>query len=159
MQNAYAIQPLKRPKMKRLVILVTLFILFPLLSVKCSAQDVVAGADPLYHGFLDPPHDFSPMPFWFWNGKMEGPIIQQQIRDMVDQHVYGAFLHGRDGLETPYFSEGWFRPSAPAWNSRESRASSSISLMSMTGLAAKCETYGWPAIIRARCWRSVLICA
>ena len=95
--------------MKRLVILVTLFILFPLLSVKCSAQDVVAGADPLYHGFLDPPHDFSPMPFWFWNGKMEGPIIQKQIRDMVDQHVYGAFLHGRDGLETPYLSEGWFK--------------------------------------------------
>ena len=69
----------------------------------------MSDADPLYQGFLDPPRDFSPMPFWFWNGKMEGPIIQKQIRDMVDQHVYGAFLHGRDGLETPYLSDGWFQ--------------------------------------------------
>jgi hypothetical protein len=79
------------------------------LSLGLSAQTTDANADPLYQGFLDPPRDFSPMPFWFWNGKMEGPIIQKQIRDMVDQHVYGAFLHGRDGLETPYFSEGWFQ--------------------------------------------------
>src|ERR1035438_4247539 len=28
---------------------------------------------------------------------------------MVDQHVYGAFLHGRDGLQTPYLSEDWFK--------------------------------------------------
>jgi hypothetical protein len=60
-----------------------------------------AGAGELYDGFLDPPRDYSPMPFWFWNGKMEGPKIQEEIRQMTDQHVYGAFLHARDGLETP----------------------------------------------------------
>lgn len=27
---------------------------------------------------------------------------------MTSQHVYGAFLHGRDGLETPYLSKEWF---------------------------------------------------
>jgi hypothetical protein len=27
---------------------------------------------------------------------------------MADQHVYGAFLHARDGLLTPYLSEDWF---------------------------------------------------
>ncbi len=93
--------------MKRFVILFA--VLTPLFMFKCSAQTEHAGADPLYRGFLDPPRDFSPMPFWFWNGKMEGPVIQKQIRDMVDQHVYGAFLHARDGLETPYFSEEWFQ--------------------------------------------------
>jgi len=40
---------------------------------------------------------------------MEGPVVQQQVREMVDQHVYGAFLHGRDGLQTPYLSEDWFK--------------------------------------------------
>ena len=90
----------------------TLFVLFAVLARLClcsSAQASGPETDSLYKEFVDPPRDFSPMPFWFWNGKMEGSIIQQEIRDMVDQHVYGAFLHGRDGLETPYFSEGWFQ--------------------------------------------------
>jgi hypothetical protein len=91
---------------------VTLFVLIALIALSCvcsPSEATEAKTDPLYEGFLDPPRDFSPMPFWFWNGKMEGPVIQQEIRDMVDQHVYGAFLHGRDGLETPYLSEKWFQ--------------------------------------------------
>ena len=59
----------------------------------------------LYTGFLDPSREYSAMPFWFWNGKMEGPKIQEEIRKMVDQHIYGSFLHARDGLQTPYQSE------------------------------------------------------
>lgn len=73
------------------------------------AQQAPSDADQLHQAFVDPPRDFSLMPFWFWNGKMDGPVIQQEIRDMVDQHVYGAFLHARDGLETPYLSEEWFK--------------------------------------------------
>ena len=95
--------------MKRCVFLFSLIAILFVSSVKCSSQSISADADSLYRSFLDPPHDFSPMPFRFWNGKMEGPIIQQQIRAMVDQHVYGAFLHGRDGLQTPYLSEEWFK--------------------------------------------------
>ena len=94
--------------MKRSVVQFAVFAVMAASSVNSSGQSTVAGADSLHRAFLDPPRDFSPMPFWFWNGKMEGPIIQKQIRDMVDQHVYGAFLHGRDGLQTPYLSEDWF---------------------------------------------------
>src|SRR5450755_727477 len=39
---------------------------------------------------------------------MEGPKIQEEIRQMVDQHVFGAFLHARDGLRTPYLSNDWW---------------------------------------------------
>jgi hypothetical protein len=82
-------------------------------SISLMAQPAVSGAkankDQIYAGFLDPPHDYSPMPFWFWNGKLEGPKVQEEIRRMVDQHVYGAFLHARDGLETPYRSEEWWK--------------------------------------------------
>ena len=95
--------------MKRSLLLSALFAAMVMSTGQSSAQNNVADTDALYRGFLDPPRDFSPMPFWFWNGKMEGPAIQTQIRDMVDQHVYGAFLHGRDGLETPYLSEDWFK--------------------------------------------------
>ena len=95
--------------MKRLAISIFLFAVLIALHPGCLAQREPIGKASLYQVFLNPPRDFSPMPFWFWNGNMEGSVIQQEIRDMVAQHVYGAFLHGRDGLETPYLSEGWFK--------------------------------------------------
>ena len=95
--------------MKRSLIPIALFILLTVSCVGSAEQARLPNSGSLYQGFLDPPRDFSPMPFWFWNGKMDGSVIQQEIRDMVAQHVYGAFLHGRDGLETPYLSEGWFK--------------------------------------------------
>ena len=73
------------------------------------AEEEQARGGQLYNEFLNPPREYSAMPFWFWNGKMEGPKIQEEIRRMVDQHVYGAFLHARDGLLTPYHSEEWWR--------------------------------------------------
>lgn len=81
-----------------------LILLFPMLGY--AAENEI---DRLHHEFIDPPRDFSLMPFWFWNGKMEPAEVQKQVRDMVSQHVYGAFLHGRDGLQTPYLSEDWFK--------------------------------------------------
>ena len=137
--------------MKRPIILLGLAALLSVSTIMCSAQTARSDTDRLHRAFLDPPQDFSPMPFWFWNGKMEGPIVQKQIRDMVDQHVYGAFLHGRDGLETPYLSDGWFKAIGAGLEQSKSRASNSISSMSTIGPAAKYETYGWPAIIRAKC--------
>ena len=78
-----------------------------LLSHRTHAES--GQGNELYTAFLDPPRDYSPMPFWFWNGKMEGAKIQEEIRKMVAQHVYGAFLHARDGLETPYHSQAWWQ--------------------------------------------------
>jgi hypothetical protein len=95
--------------MKRYSIQLGLTVFLAFSAMMCAAQSNGSNADKLHQAFVDPPHDFSIMPFWFWNGKMEGPVVQQQVREMVDQHVYGAFLHGRDGLETPYLSEGWFK--------------------------------------------------
>ena len=94
--------------MRRLAILIVAAVMIATAAHKCSAQGMATDADRLHQAFLDPPRDFSPMPFWFWNGKMEGPVIQQEIRDMAEQHVYGAFLHARDGLQTPYLSKAWF---------------------------------------------------
>ncbi len=95
--------------MKRLAVLIALVTLSFTSGLKCAGQDLTADSNALSQGFVNPPRDFSPMPFWFWNGKMDGPTIQEEIRDMVDQHVYGAFLHGRDGLQTPYLSDDWFK--------------------------------------------------
>jgi hypothetical protein len=94
-------------QMKRRAIQFGFVVLLAFSTMRCLGQN--SSADRLHQAFVDPPHDFSVMPFWFWNGKMEGPVVQQQVREMVDQHVYGAFLHGRDGLQTPYLSEDWFK--------------------------------------------------
>ncbi len=88
------------------------FLIVVLLSSLLIANHIHAQqeqAGQLYAGFTDPPREYSAMPFWFWNGKMDGPKIQEEIRQMVDQRVYGAFLHARDGLDTPYHSEAWWQ--------------------------------------------------
>ena len=86
-----------------------LFLIFlPFGSSPVMADDL-PDQGRLYAEFLNPPREYSPMPFWFWNGQLDGTRIQEQIRQMVDQHVYGAFLHARDGLETPYLSEEWWK--------------------------------------------------
>src|SRR5579862_2884481 len=87
-----------------LFLLATLF----LASHPVTADDPTS-QDSLYTEFQNPPREYSPMPFWFWNGELDSKRIQEQIRQMVDQHVYGAFLHARDGLETPYLSEEWWK--------------------------------------------------
>jgi hypothetical protein len=66
------------------MILFTLFAALALSGAECSAQNSVAETDPLYQSFLDPPRDFSPMPFWFWNGKMEGPINLSPLFSYID---------------------------------------------------------------------------
>ncbi|HZO99961.1 MAG TPA: glycosyl hydrolase [Terriglobia bacterium] len=63
----------------------------------------------LYKAFRDPDRKYSIRPFWFWNGKLTGEELARQIRQMVDQGVFGAYAHNRDGLETPYLSEEWWQ--------------------------------------------------
>ena len=93
--------------MLRRFCLLLLFASLPLGSMAVTA-DNLPSRDSLYTEFLNPPREYSPMPFWFWNGELDGKRIQEQIQQMVDQHVYGAFVHARDGLQTPYLSEQWW---------------------------------------------------
>jgi hypothetical protein len=87
---------------------------FPaLVFLAALALSGLAATEPdverLYRGFQDPPHTYSIRPFWFWNGKLDAREIEWQIDQMVYQGVYGAYLHNRAGLETPYLSEDYFR--------------------------------------------------
>jgi len=56
----------------------------------------------------NPPRAFSPLAFWFLNGKLEPGRLRQQIGEMADKGVYGAFLHARASLKTPYLEGGWW---------------------------------------------------
>ncbi len=48
--------------------------------------------------FLDPPKEFSVMPFWFWNDDLEEAEIIRQIADFEHHGVYGFVIHPRIGL-------------------------------------------------------------
>ena len=74
-----------------------------------SRRNFPARLAPLYQKFLDPDRKYSIRPFWFWNGALTGEELGRQIRQMVENGVYGAYAHNRDGLQTRYLSEEWWQ--------------------------------------------------
>ena len=48
--------------------------------------------------FIDPPREFSVMPFWFWNDTLKADEILKQIKDFDEHGVYGFVIHPRMGL-------------------------------------------------------------
>jgi hypothetical protein len=57
--------------------------------------------------FLNPPRDFSVMPFWFWNDGLEAGEIRRQIGDFQAHGVHGFVIHPRVGLPR---DQGWMSP-------------------------------------------------
>ncbi|MGC8863373.1 MAG: hypothetical protein ACP5R5_11465, partial [Armatimonadota bacterium] len=57
--------------------------------------------------FADPPSEYRPIPFWFWNSILRADEIEAQIRDFYDKGLGGFFVHARFGLETEYLSTEW----------------------------------------------------
>lgn len=68
-----------------------------------------SSASRLLEQFKDPPKTYTVRPFWFWNDKIEPAEVDRQIREMVSQGVYGAYVHNRTGLQTPYLSDEYWR--------------------------------------------------
>ncbi len=54
--------------------------------------------------FIDPPREFSVMPFWFWNDTLKAEEIVRQIIDFEAHGVYGFVIHARIGLPE---NTGW----------------------------------------------------
>lgn len=50
---------------------------------------------------------FRSAPFWGWNDRLDPQELRRQLRDMREKGMGGAFIHSREGLETPYLSEEW----------------------------------------------------
>ncbi|WP_206109207.1 glycosylhydrolase-like jelly roll fold domain-containing protein [Paenibacillus sp. HB172176] len=59
--------------------------------------------------FLNPPAEFSPIPFWFWNDELTEEEIIRQINEFHEKEVDGFVLHPRMGLprSMPYLSDGY----------------------------------------------------
>jgi hypothetical protein len=52
----------------------------------------------------DPPHEFSQIPFWFWNDDLSEAELLRQIEDFQAHGVHGFLIHPRAGLPK---SIGW----------------------------------------------------
>lgn len=63
------------------------------LSFSCFARAQNVPGD-----FKDPPHEFSVIPFWFWNDTLKDEEIIRQIADFEAHGVYGFVIHPRIGL-------------------------------------------------------------
>ncbi|OLS42168.1 glycosylhydrolase-like jelly roll fold domain-containing protein [Bacillus sp. MRMR6] len=61
----------------------------------------------LYHQFLQPSDEFTPIPFWFWNDLITNDEIIRQIRDFKEKGVMGFVIHPRMGMpkEIGYLSD------------------------------------------------------
>jgi hypothetical protein len=58
-------------------------------------------------GFASPPNESRPMPFWFWNSKLEEVEIVRQVGRFAEMGLGGFYIHARFGLETIYLSDEW----------------------------------------------------
>ena len=56
----------------------------------------------------DSAEEFSSLPFWSWNDKLDPNELRRQIRDMKRLNMGGFFMHARGGLITEYMSDEWF---------------------------------------------------
>lgn len=61
----------------------------------------------MLEAFWDPPREFSLLPFWFWNDRLDEAQLLRQMDDFVAHGVYGFVIHPRLGLPR---DTGWMSP-------------------------------------------------
>ncbi len=66
--------------------------------------------DNIYKSFLDPPNEYSQLPWWFWNDEITEDGIIQQLSEFRSQGIYGFTIQARMGLprSIPYLGKRWF---------------------------------------------------
>jgi hypothetical protein len=77
--------------MRSIMHLISIVFIFNLALIKLNAQEVPKE-------FINPPREFSVMPFWFWNDTLKDEEIIRQIADFELHGVYGFVIHPRIGL-------------------------------------------------------------
>jgi hypothetical protein len=71
---------------------------FRLILMVLFSSALFSNAQKINNEFIDPPREFSVMPFWFWNDTLKADEIVRQIADFDAHGVYGFVIHPRMGL-------------------------------------------------------------
>ncbi len=63
----------------------------------------------LFETFVEPPRDYTLIPFWFLNDDLDDDELRRQIDDFAAHGVYGFIPHARIGLpeSIPFMSDAW----------------------------------------------------
>ena len=54
------------------------------------------------------PKEYTSIPFWSWNNRLEEKELISQIHEMKKGGMRGFMIHARNGLEVEYLSKEWF---------------------------------------------------
>ncbi|MFH2026455.1 MAG: glycosyl hydrolase [bacterium] len=74
--------------------------------VDCSPKRELAD---LQQAFKNPPDEYLPWVYWFWNGEIDSAKIRFQLEEMKRSHtVSTVVLLAWEGLATEYLSDEWF---------------------------------------------------
>lgn len=67
-------------------------------------------AKQLWKEIMEPPGEFSPVPFWFFNDEPDEARIRLQLEDFVAKGIHAFVLHPRIGIpeHIPYLSSEYF---------------------------------------------------
>lgn len=69
------------------------------------------GRKELFQALADPPEEFSPVPFWFFNDSPDEEKIAEELKDIKAKGVDAIVLHPRIGIpeNVPYLSDAYFQ--------------------------------------------------
>ena len=69
------------------------------------------GREQLLRAIENPPEEFSPVPFWFFNDRPDEGKILRELKDYKEKGVDAIVLHPRIGIpeDIPYLSEAYFQ--------------------------------------------------
>lgn len=78
--------------------------------MKLRGRDGMNQTENLLEKIINPPAEFTPIPFWFFNDVPDEKKIEEQLKDYTEKGVQGIVLHPRIGIpkEVPYLSEAYF---------------------------------------------------
>ena len=68
---------------------------------------MIDSIDALQVTLKNPDSSHRSAPFWGWNDRLRSEELVRQLKDMKQKGMGGAFIHSREGLETPYLSPEW----------------------------------------------------
>ena len=69
------------------------------------------GRKELFQALANPPEEFSPVPFWFFNDSPDEEKIAEELKDIKAKGVDAIVLHPRIGIpeNVPYLSDAYFQ--------------------------------------------------
>lgn len=82
-----------------------------MIIISLNIQGVRKLSDNIRDVFLNPPEEYTPIPFWFWNDNLREEEITRQIEDFYQKGVNGFVIHPRIGIpkEIEYLSDSFMK--------------------------------------------------